>query len=412
MKVLLIHDKNVPVPTQGRDAPSEAAMGGIAVILAEASAALERRGWSVSMIRLTSSPRAHAETTGPHYELTPPGNRIRPALRRQFRQIVEAEDPDIVHVYSVHSAVNPGMVSRLSRRWPVVSTLQDVTPICYWRKKLHPDGRLCEVAVGLRCITRGCYRLGAQYGFARDLWHLLTDRRWLNVYRRLPLIVPSGYLKEQLVVNGFLAERIRVIPNFSRFAGRTVRPDSRETGKQILFVGRLIKEKGVEPLLQALSKLKTKDWQATIVGDGDRLDWARAWCTSNSLADRIRFAGGLGADRLEQFYQTCRLLVVPSLIPESFGMVGVEAMTFGKPVVAFASGGVTEWLKDGANGFLVEHGNSDELARRIDLLLSDDDLCRRLGANGYETVQARFRLDHHVDHTVALYEDAMRAFHA
>jgi hypothetical protein len=100
----------------------------------------------------------------------------------------------------------------------------------------------------------------------------------------------------------------------------------------------------------------------------------------------VRFHGFVPSGELKNFYQDASLLAVSSVWPEPFGLVGQEAMFYGLPVVGFDAGGIREWLLDGENGFLVGWKDIDGLALRIEQLLRDKDLGRRLGARGRELV--------------------------
>ena len=89
-------------------------------------------------------------------------------------------------------------------------------------------------------------------------------------------------------------------------------------------------------------------------------------------------------------------------------MVGVEAMSHGKAVVAFRSGGVTEWLHDGDNGCLVAHGDVAGLADAVRRLIRDPEMCRRMGQAGRRRHRAGFTLEHHLNHTVTVYREVIQ----
>jgi glycosyltransferase involved in cell wall biosynthesis len=101
------------------------------------------------------------------------------------------------------------------------------------------------------------------------------------------------------------------------------------------------------------------------------------------------------------------MVVIPSLIPEAFGLVGIEAMTFGKPVVAFDSGGIREWLIDGETGFLVKRGDIRGLGDRISQLLKEESLAREMGKKGKERVEKFYRKDIHLKKLLAIYEEVI-----
>lgn len=413
MKVLLIFDKEL-APTREERMPARLPPGanGMAVYLAHLERAFIQKGCTVCMIRFRPDPAPSRVGDWEYRELRSSGNRFRPGVQKSLRRAIESMRPDIVHLHSVFYAMNAAMIRRLTSLpdgAPVVHTFHDVTPICHWRTKLHPDGTRCTSPVGLRCVTGGCFRLGARQGFGKDLFNVLANGVWLSAMRKLPaVIVPSGYLREQLLLNGFEADRVHVIPNFSRFgcsAGERIPP---EEPNRILFAGRLTREKGAMALFDALRLIRHLDWKATIIGDGELRGELTTLATRNFPEDRIYFSGVIGESEMCEWYRRCGLAVVPSMMPESFGMVGVEAMSFGRPVVAFDSGGIREWLEDGVTGLLVEHGDIAGLAEGMSRLLSDAALRERMGAAGQSAVERRFRLEHHADELLRLYESTAR----
>jgi glycosyltransferase involved in cell wall biosynthesis len=100
------------------------------------------------------------------------------------------------------------------------------------------------------------------------------------------------------------------------------------------------------------------------------------------LKDRVKFHGFVARDELKHFYQQASLLAVSSVWPEPFGLVGREAMCHALPVVGFDAGGIREWLFDGENGFLVPWMDTDAFAARMEQLLRDKELARKLGRAG------------------------------
>jgi glycosyltransferase involved in cell wall biosynthesis len=103
------------------------------------------------------------------------------------------------------------------------------------------------------------------------------------------------------------------------------------------------------------------------------------------------------------------MLVVPSIWPEPFGIVGLEAMTCSKPVVAFDTGGISDWLKDDTNGYLVPVKRADLLAQRIDALLQDRPRAAKMGAEGLRIVRACFSKEQHFDRLLSAFELAAQA---
>jgi glycosyltransferase involved in cell wall biosynthesis len=213
--------------------------------------------------------------------------------------------------------------------------------------------------------------------------------------------VASRFVKQAMVAFGYDADRIAVNPYFTR-----VPPEPAEASRDrsVLFVGRLEPAKGLECLLDILGLLR-EEFQATVVGEGsaDYEASLRQRVRSRGLSGKVEFAGRVDNDRLDAYYRAAAVVVVPSLWPEPFGIVGIEAMAHSRPVVAFDVGGISEWLEDGGTGYLVARGDIGGLAGKIDLLLGDRALRERLGRRGHETAGRLFTWERHRERLLAIF---------
>jgi glycosyltransferase involved in cell wall biosynthesis len=150
---------------------------------------------------------------------------------------------------------------------------------------------------------------------------------------------------------------------------------------QIIFVGNLIPRKGLHTLLGALASLPPRDWLLTVVGSPDMdISYARAirgQIATLGLTGRVSLLGTLSPPELAARLRQSHLLAVPSSY-EGFGIVYLEAMRFGLPVIAGDAGGSREIVSPGVTGFLVPPGDSTALARGLASLLPNRDLLVRL----------------------------------
>ncbi len=161
-----------------------------------------------------------------------------------------------------------------------------------------------------------------------------------------------------------------------------------ESGElRILFVGNLIRRKRLHHLLQALHSLAGRPFRLDVVGreDADRGYAAsiRKRVSELGLEDRVHFHGVLDGRDLVERFKTAQLLVVPSSY-EGFGIVYLEAMGFGLPVIACASGATDEIVRHESTGFLVPPGDAWSLARRIESLLEDRALLSQMSVAAFE----------------------------
>ena len=137
---------------------------------------------------------------------------------------------------------------------------------------------------------------------------------------------------------------------------------------------------------------------------GPAEEWLRRKAREDGLAERVHFSGWLDPGAVETLYERAAVVVCPSVWDEPFGLVGLESMAHGKPVVAFRVGGIPDWLADGETALLVARKDTDAMARAIDRLLGDRDLAQRYGERGREVLGERFTIEAHVDGL----EDAFR----
>ena len=188
---------------------------------------------------------------------------------------------------------------------------------------------------------------------------------------------------------GPFSEKVEVIPfglDLQRFGAPDPEPEavdrlrSKAQGRAILLnVGRLVGYKGQRHAVTALKSVP--DAELWLVGKGPLEAGLRQQAAELGVADRLRFFGDVADNELPRFYRACDLFVFPSETPnEAFGLVQVEAMACGKPVVACnLRSGVPYVCRDGETGLIVPPGDSERLALAIRRLLADKELARRLG---------------------------------
>jgi glycogen(starch) synthase len=154
-------------------------------------------------------------------------------------------------------------------------------------------------------------------------------------------------------------------------------------GNYILFVGRLVEQKGVEYLLRAFYYVRDKfpDVRLRIAGDGEVREWLERLCENLMLSSHVEFLGWLPYEDLPPLYQQARVVVVPSVF-EPFGMVALEAFASKRPVLASRVGGLREIVQHNISGFLAEPKDHLDLAQWLMALLNDSDLRKQLGASG------------------------------
>jgi len=289
---------------------------------------------------------------------------------------------------------------------PTVRYVHDHSLFCP-RRKYYDSGVFCSHPTGMRCVLYSYLPFLCSGAFSRRPWmtkkYYSSFRATIEANRRLKgLAVASSYMKRCLIDNGFREETIELLPYFA-----DVPKDNPPPGESILFVGRLIPEKGVHVLIDALAEMGDGP-HLVVVGDGPR-DYREVLARRAvrlGLASRVEFVGDQPHENLAGFYGRSRLVAVPSVWPEPFGIVGIEAMAHGRPVVAFDAGGIRDWLVDGETGFLVPRGDTSGLVNGMKKLMDSRDLPAEMGEKGRALVRTKFNRADHMDKLLRFYRKA------
>jgi glycosyltransferase involved in cell wall biosynthesis len=299
------------------------------------------------------------ESLAPHHDLLlaagrdeggirpPCPTRVVPGLDERTSRPVDLDAlvlsfrPDVVHV---HNLMNPDVLEWAGARMDTVVPVQDHRYFCPTRGKWTLAGSVCGQAMD-RFVCASCFE-DAEYF---DGVYALTERR-RQAIRGRPLVVLSSYMKDALSQAGLPAESIHVVPPFVHGLDRAAKADGPPC---VLFVGRLVEAKGVRDAVEAWRRADVS-LPLVVAGTGPLRD---------SLRDAgVEVLGWVDRAKLARLYRRARALLLPSRWQEPFGIVGIEALAFGVPVVAWDSGGVREWHPGRG---LVPWGDVDGLARAL-----------------------------------------------
>lgn len=243
-------------------------------------------------------------------------------------------------------------------------------------------GVTAQAVFGIPTIVsiRGNREYILKHSFAKRLLVSAVFRRAQKIIVQTPLIKSDFHKNVTLVgkasLRSELESKIRVIPN-----GINVKNRSSSKGKKIVYVGRLIKNKGVADLLSALNGLP--GLETLIVGDGP--DRERLKTLAEGLA--VKFAGLVSPSSVPQYLQQARMLVLPSHLGDGLPNVILEAMAYGVPVITTRTAGMPDVVQHGETGFLFEPKDIQQLTSYINRLVQDDHLRHRLSENCLEAIK-------------------------
>lgn len=204
----------------------------------------------------------------------------------------------------------------------------------------------------------------------------------LAEYRKLPALVLSDFMAENLRKNGF--KNVFKLPAFIQIkeSQQTFMPDG---VLRILFLGQLIRGKGADLMIPALANLPIP-FECTIAGEGKDREMLENMVTKYNLSNKVKFTGFVNDP--ETLWQNCDVFCFPIRWQEPFGLVGLEAMAHGIPVVAFDHGGVREWLDDPRNGFAIpEYG---DLETAFTTLAGNLKMLQMMGECGKKIAEEKF----------------------
>jgi glycosyltransferase involved in cell wall biosynthesis len=305
--------------------------------------------------------------------------------------------PDVIYVHKL--AELDALEALLSSGIPLVRMVHDHDLYCMRSYKYNYfTRRPCERALSAFCLFPcGGFLARNQDGPSPVRWVSYSAKvKELELTRRFNrLIVGTRFMGEELLRNGFDAERIEIhaptpalldTSSVSSFSDRNL----------IVYSGQITRGKGVDVLLESLAQVAFP-FECVIFGDGNHRAYCEKLCARLELNDCVHFKGYVPPEEIHDCYREASVVVMSSIWPEPFGAAGLEGMRFGLPVVAFDAGGIKEWLTDNFNGFLVPWMDRATFAARIEQLLRDKKLARGLGERGRQLIAGTFSFAKYVD---------------
>lgn len=295
-----------------------------------------------------------------------------PMLVRQIEHLVAEFRPDIVHVHGwILYSVLP---ARLPRGAALVVSLHDFSLICNNKTLLYQEA-ICSGPSTTKCLKCAVDTYGAFKGIPLALGLAARDRSYPQVQR---FIANSGYVADTTSAGSDVERgRISVVPSPLPDAVMdegSPRPDFLPPGDFVLFVGAMGRHKGLDVLLEAHERLKC---QVPLVILGlPRAD------SPDCNRSGVVVVQNVPHDLVMASWRAAAVGAAPSVCAEAFGLVAVEAMAAGTPVIVTRVGGLQEVVQDGVTGLVVPPSDPQALAAGLDRLLADPELRANMGKAG------------------------------
>jgi glycosyltransferase involved in cell wall biosynthesis len=315
------------------------------------------------------------------------------AAHREVKKAVARFRPDVVHLHTI-GLFSPSVLDATAD-FPQIVTVHG-----------PEDWTLELLEWNLPSRSTGSGRLSiadrARYAYLRFLQRPAYLSRIRAVDR---VLAPSQYYARALRRDVGRVPTY-VVPNGIELPARSAVPrDGR-----ILSVGRLETIKGTRVLVEAFAAVVERHPHAhlTLIGRGPQQAEIEALVRRKGMLGNVRVAGFVPDEELLECYRRSTAVVIPSICPENFPTVGLEAIGVGRALVATRAGGLPELVTDGENGFLVPQGDAAELARAIIRILDDPDLAVRMGEASARRA-GEFEIDLYLDRLEMHYRQAARA---
>jgi glycosyltransferase involved in cell wall biosynthesis len=327
--------------------------------------------------------------------------------KREIRNLLQKEKPDLVHVHNTFMMISPSVYEACREMgMPVVQTLHNFRLLCpAWA--LVRNGEVCE-----ECVDRGLWR-GVLHGCYRDS-HLMTAAvaLMLQVHRYRGTwneqvdgyVALSDFARSKFIEGGLPARKVHVKPNF-------VFPDPGERekpGDYALFVGRLSPEKGVSTLLAAWEILRNRI-PLMIVGEGPLRASLEAEAVARKLGD-VTFKGWLPAEQARVAMKNASFTITPSICYEGFGMSIVESFACGTPVLCSCLGGMQEIVDNHRTGLHFVAGDADDLAAKVEWAWAHPSQLADMGREARWQYENSYTAQGNYTRLMQIYEETMSAF--
>ncbi|MGE5578844.1 MAG: glycosyltransferase family 4 protein [Bacillota bacterium] len=253
---------------------------------------------------------------------------------------------------------------------------------------------------------------GRQKGLHNPSQQHISETEWWLCYQACRVVTCSAYMKEEVSrLFGVPADKVRVIPN--GISKTWLELPRNEAGRPlVIFVGRLVPEKGPQVLVDALPDVLREFPAAELIlaGDGPMEGEIRRRVYQAGLGKVVTLAGRLDDKGLARLYERAWVAAFPSSY-EPFGIVALEAMATGVPCIAGDAGGLREVVRNGETGVLVRPDDPDALAFAVKTLLRDRSMAARLARTAKDRVSRDYSWDDIAARTLDVYREALESAH-
>lgn len=320
--------------------------------------------------------------------------------KRKIRRLLDDFQPDVVHIHNIYHHISPSILGEIKKRKiPIIMTVHDYNLICpnyslvndgkNW-EDLEEEGRFWNFVRGKFFKNSYIQSLLVYLEFEFNRFFRFYEKN-IDAY-----IAPSEFVRKKLIVGGIAAEKIFVLPHFARIDMKGATCDLRNRTRYAFYFGSISKEKGADRLLEIFKGLP--NISLYLAGDVDK----------NFVLPKmknVKYLGFLNQEEISKKIQNSMFVISPSRLPETFGLIALEAIKNGKPFIGFDAGAYGEIIESNKHGYICS--TEDEMKERIVQLATDEGL--RILFSRYALERAEdFNSSRYYEDMAVIFRDCMQ----
>lgn len=327
--------------------------------------------------------------------------------KKAMEKALDDFKPDIVHLNNFQRQLSASIIKPIKKRnIPIVFTAHDLQAICPAIVMLDNEKNICDKCLKgkyINCVKGKCIKnssLKSLLGAIEGKYY-----RWKKIYTKQieKIITPSELYKKKLEEDGIASKKIEVLHNFIDIDDYNVKI---EDEGYALYYGRIIKEKGVLNLIQAIKNIENH--KLYIAGDGPDIEKVKKYIKDNKLEEKIKLLGFLSSDQVKEYVRKARFIVVPSVWYENCPYSVLETLAMEKPIIGSNLGGIPELVKNNETGLIYKYDNINELTDKMKELFENKDKAEELGKSAKKIAKEDFSKEAYYNKIIKIYEGVMK----
>jgi glycosyltransferase involved in cell wall biosynthesis len=286
--------------------------------------------------------------------------------KRKMGKLLDDFQPDIVHIHNIYHHISPSILGEIKRRGiPIVMTIHDYNLVC-------PNYALIENGKNWEDLKENKFSNFVRYKYFKNsyiqsflVYLEYAFNRFFGFYERTVAIyiAPSKFVKDKLVANGMPAEKIIVLPHFTRTDYTGASCDLRSKEEYAFYFGSIAKDKNVDRLIEIFEN--SPQMKLYLAGN-----IAKDFILPKTK--NIKYLGFLNQQEIEKYIRNSLFVVSASRLPETFGLIALEAISNAKPFIGLADGALGEIIENNKQGYICK--TEDEMKEKISKLWEDTGL--------------------------------------